>query len=42
MLAGAPPAPEPDGRPAREALGWAPRDVETWAREVSWPLAQAA
>jgi uncharacterized protein YbjT (DUF2867 family) len=42
MLAGAPPAPEPDGRPAREALDWAPRDVETWAREVSWPLAQAA
>ena len=42
MLASAPPAPEPDGRPAREALGWAPRDVETWAREVSWPLARAA
>jgi uncharacterized protein YbjT (DUF2867 family) len=42
MLASAPPPPVPDGDAAREALAWAPRDVETWAREVSWPLARAA
>ena len=42
MLAEFPPAPPPDPAPAREALGWAPRDVEAWAREMSWPLARAA
>jgi nucleoside-diphosphate-sugar epimerase len=42
MLASAPPMPLPDAGPAREALGWAPRDVETWAREVTWPLLRAA
>jgi uncharacterized protein YbjT (DUF2867 family) len=41
MLAASPP-PAPDPGPALEALGWAPRDVATWAREVSWPLARAA
>jgi uncharacterized protein YbjT (DUF2867 family) len=41
MLAASPP-PAPDPGPAREALGWAPRDVATWAREVPWPLARAA
>ena len=40
MLAGSPAAPEPDGRPAHEALGWAPRTA-TWAREV-YALARAA
>jgi uncharacterized protein YbjT (DUF2867 family) len=42
MAATAPPAPEQDAGPAREALDWAPRDVETWARSVAWPLARAA
>ncbi len=35
MLASQPPAPAPDAGPAREALGWAPRDLETWARETA-------
>src|SRR5919108_1914828 len=42
MLAASPPAPAPDPAPAREALDWAPRDVESWARRVNWPLARAA
>ena len=42
MQAEAPPAPAPDPTPAREALGWAPRDAATWAREATWPLALAA
>jgi hypothetical protein len=42
MLAGAPPPPAPDPGPAREALGWAPRDLGTWARGVAWPLVRAA
>lgn len=42
MLATAPPPPIPDPGPARAALDWAPRDLETWARGVRWPLARAA
>jgi uncharacterized protein YbjT (DUF2867 family) len=42
MLASMPPAPAPDPTPAREALGWAPRDAATWAREATWPLRLAA
>ena len=42
MIAAAPPAPAPDAGPAREALGWAPRGIEAWASEISWPLARAA
>jgi nucleoside-diphosphate-sugar epimerase len=38
----APPAPLPDPGRARAALGWAPRDVQTWARQARWPLALAA
>jgi hypothetical protein len=34
MLNAQPPGPAPDPGPAREALGWAPRDLETWARET--------
>jgi uncharacterized protein YbjT (DUF2867 family) len=41
MLAASPP-PAPDPGPARGALDWSPRDIATWAREVSWPLARAA
>ena len=42
MSASAPPPPAPDAGPAREALDWAPRDLETWARDVRWPLARVA
>jgi uncharacterized protein YbjT (DUF2867 family) len=42
MLAELPPGPAPDPSPAREALGWAPRDPATWAREAPWPLRLAA
>jgi uncharacterized protein YbjT (DUF2867 family) len=42
MLAELPPAPAPDPGPARDALEWAPRDVATWAREVTWPVKVAA
>jgi nucleoside-diphosphate-sugar epimerase len=42
MLAAQPPAPAPDAGPAREALGWAPRDIETWARERQQQVALAA
>jgi uncharacterized protein YbjT (DUF2867 family) len=42
MIASMPPAPMPDPTPAREALGWAPRDAATWAREATWPLRLAA
>jgi nucleoside-diphosphate-sugar epimerase len=42
MMASAAPPPAPDPGPAREALDWAPRDLETWARDVVWPLARAA
>jgi uncharacterized protein YbjT (DUF2867 family) len=42
MLAAQPPAPAPDAGPAREALGWAPRDIETWARERRRSMALAA
>ena len=42
MLADAPPAPAPDPTPARDALGWAPRDIATWAYEQPWALARAA
>ena len=34
--------PAPDPAPARDALGWAPRDIGAWAREAHWPLALAA
>jgi uncharacterized protein YbjT (DUF2867 family) len=37
-----PVAPAPDPAPARDALGWAPRDIGAWAREARWPLALAA
>jgi uncharacterized protein YbjT (DUF2867 family) len=42
MRAAAPPAPLPDPGPARDALGWAPRDAGTWARQTPWPLERAA
>jgi uncharacterized protein YbjT (DUF2867 family) len=42
MLAGRPPGPAPDPGPAREALGWAPRDIEAWAREVAGQALVAA
>jgi uncharacterized protein YbjT (DUF2867 family) len=42
MLAESPPAPLPDPSAARAALGWAPRDVATWAHDARWPLARAA
>jgi nucleoside-diphosphate-sugar epimerase len=42
MIAASPPPPAPDPRPARAALGWAPRDIATWARGLTWPLARAA
>jgi hypothetical protein len=42
MLAASPPGPLPDPSAARAALDWVPRDVATWARETSWPLARAA
>ncbi|MGI8779891.1 MAG: NmrA family NAD(P)-binding protein [Solirubrobacteraceae bacterium] len=41
MLATSPPAPAADPTPARDALGWAPRDVTAWARGAAWPLARA-
>ncbi len=41
-LASGPVPPAPDPAPAREALGWAPRDVAAWAREVVWPVPQPA
>jgi hypothetical protein len=33
-IAGQPPGPAPDPTPAREALGWEPRDLATWASRV--------
>jgi uncharacterized protein YbjT (DUF2867 family) len=42
MLAASPPAPPADPAPARDALGWAPRDVAAWAAETAWPLRRAA
>jgi nucleoside-diphosphate-sugar epimerase len=42
MLASQPPGPPLDPGPAREALGWAPRDIETWAREEHRAVAHAA
>jgi uncharacterized protein YbjT (DUF2867 family) len=36
MLASSPPRPALDQAPAREALGWAPRDAEAWARKETW------
>lgn len=41
-LASAPPAAPPDPAPAREALGWAPRGLEEWAREAWAPAASLA
>jgi hypothetical protein len=41
-LAAGPLPPAPDPAPARDALGWAPRDAAAWARAVAWPVAQAA
>jgi uncharacterized protein YbjT (DUF2867 family) len=42
FMATAPQPPAPDPRPAIDALGWEPRSVGAWAREVSWPLAPVA
>jgi nucleoside-diphosphate-sugar epimerase len=42
MLAEAPPAPLPDPAAARDALGWDPRGVAAWAKQVAWPLALVA
>jgi uncharacterized protein YbjT (DUF2867 family) len=42
MLADAPPSQAPDPTPARDALGWAPRDITTWAHQQPWALARAA
>ncbi len=41
-LAAGPLPPAPDPGPARDALGWAPRDAATWARAMTWPVAEPA
>jgi hypothetical protein len=33
-MASAPAQPAPDPAPARKVLGWAPRDISTWAAQV--------
>jgi len=42
MLTDAPPSPPLDPTPARDALGWAPRDIAAWAYEQPWAMARAA